>query len=307
MPSWDDLRLQFDSQPNDATKLHWLEASLHEALRSISTLRDSRNVICYASAFLQKPQAPGYTTMLMMEDINGLMSVMHGMEWDRHLTLVLHTPGGDPGAANALVAYLHSKYSDIEVIVPTFAMSAGTMMAMGANRIVMGRQSQLGPIDAQLQTKHGPVSAGAMLDTFARARQEIGANQNMAHLWHPILQSMGPSLVQEASNALQYGEAMVAGWLEHRMFAGRPDANHVAQAAARHFNATDVHKNHSRRIDRDEARAVGLTIEDLEAHQQLQEAVLTAYHVVSLNFSVTKAVKVFASHRGVTWQKNLQA
>ena len=179
------------------------------------------------------------------------------------------------------------------------------MIALGSNHIVMGRQSQLGPIDAQMQTKHGSVSAGAMLDTFARAQREITENQNMAHLWHPILQSMGPSLIQEAANALEYGETMVRNWLEKRMFAGKENAADAATAAARHFNATDVHKNHSRRIDRDEARALGLSVEELELNQALQEAVLTAYHLISLNFSVTKAVKLFVSHNGVTWQKNL--
>jgi hypothetical protein len=255
---------------------------------------------------MQKPAAPGYTTMLMMEDINGLMACMHGMRWDRNLTLVLHTPGGVPGAANALVEYMHEKFADIEVIVPTFAMSAGTMMALGSNRIIMGRQSQLGPIDAQMQTKHGSVSAGAVLETFGRAQQEIAGNQNMAHLWHPILQSMGPSLIQESQNALEYGEVMVKGWLAKRMFAGRGDeAAELAAAAAKHFNATEVHKDHSRRIDRDEARSVELTVDDLEDSQHLQEAVLTAYHVVSMNFTVTKAVKLFANHLGTTWQKNL--
>src|SRR5690606_16891145 len=137
---------------------------------------------------------------------------------------------------------------------------------LGADKIVMGRQSQLGPIDAQMQTKHGPVSAGAMLDTFSRARRDIVDNQNLAHLWHPILQSMGPSLVQEAQNALDFGEQMVGNWLATRMFRGRENARDMASQAARHFNATDVHKNHARRIDREEARGLGLTIEDLEAN-----------------------------------------
>ncbi|ODS89387.1 MAG: hypothetical protein ABS45_16710 [Comamonas sp. SCN 65-56] len=304
MPSWVELRDQFDAQLTDQEKLQWLEAQLQAALQEISRQRDGRNVMFYASAFMQKPAAPSYMTMLMMDDINGLMACMHNMTWERNLTLVLHTPGGVPGAANALVEYMHSKFADIEVVVPTFAMSAGTMMALGANRIVMGRQSQLGPIDAQMQTKHGSVSAGAVLETFGRARSEISDNQSMAHLWHPILQSMGPSLIQESGNALEYGEVMVKGWLAKRMFAGRPDAAEKAAAAARHFNATEVHKDHSRRIDRDEARSVELSVESLEDSQPLQEAVLTAYHIMSMNFTVTKAVKIFANHMGVTWQKN---
>jgi hypothetical protein len=306
MPSWDDLRREFDSQPDVQTKLHWLQLALRSALEQVSSLRSGRNVIFYASAFLQKPGVPAFNTMLMMEDINGLMSSMHGMDWDRQLTLVLHTPGGDPSAANALVAYMHSKFTDIEVIVPTYAMSAGTMVSLGSNRIIMGRQSQLGPIDAQMQTKHGSVSAGAMLDAFARARSDIERNQDLAHLWVPILQSMGPSLIQEAQNALDFGEAMVRGWLAQRMFAGRPNADDLARAAAHHFNSTDVHKNHARRIDRSEARALQLEVEDLEDHQDLQEAVLTAYHIVSLNFTATKSVKLFASNGGAYWEKVLQ-
>lgn len=305
MPSWNEIRRDFESQPNEQAKLHWLDANLQTALHRVSSERQNRNVIFYGSAFLQKPNAPPWSTMLMLEDINGLMSVMPGMDCSRQLCLILHTPGGDPGAANALVAYLHSKFADIEVIVPTYAMSAGTMICLGSNKIVMGRQSQLGPIDAQMQTKHGSVSAGAALDTFERARADITANQTLAHLWHPILQNMGPSLIQEAQNALDYGEAMVKGWLEKRMFSGHSDAATIAQNAARHFNTTQVHKNHSRRIDRDEARGLGLVIEELEPIQTFQDAVLTAYHVLSLWFSVTRAVKILAANNGQIWQKNL--
>jgi ATP-dependent protease ClpP protease subunit len=303
MPSWDELRKEFDAQPNEQTKLHWLDATLTAALQSISTLRNDRNVIVYGSAFLQKPQLPPITTMIMMEDINGLMSVMQGMDCTRNLTLVLHTPGGDPGAANALMAYLHSKFTDIETIVPTYAMSAGTMMCLGSNRIIMGRQSQLGPIDAQMVTSNGTRSAGAMIDAFERARAEILQNTNLAHLWHPVLQSMGPSLIQEAQNSLDYGEAMVKGWLEKRMFAGQSDAATKATSIARHFNAVQIHKNHSRRIDRDEARGVGVLIDELEPNQAFQDAVLTAYHALSLNFSVSKAVKILANNNGLVWQK----
>lgn len=303
MASWDELRRAFDAQPDEGAKLQWLKDELTSALARVSARREGRNVIFYASAFLQKPTAPGIFTMLTMEDINGLMAVMPGMDFSRGLTLILHTPGGDPGAANALMAYLHSKFPHIETIVPTYAMSAGTMMSLGTNNIIMGRQSQLGPIDAQMQTQSGMRSAGAMLDAFEQARAEILQNTNLAHVYHPILQAMGPSILQEARNYLEYGEQMVRGWLADRMFAGEADANEKAAAVARHFNATNVHKNHSRRIDREEARGVGLVIEDLEADQETQDAVLTAYHVASINFAVTKAVKFHACDNGIAWQK----
>lgn len=57
------------------------------------------------------------------------MATLHGMEWEKGLTLILHTPGGVTNAAESIVSYLHSKFSDIETIVPTIAMSAGTMIS----------------------------------------------------------------------------------------------------------------------------------------------------------------------------------
>ena len=55
-------------------------------------------------------------------------------------------------------------------------------------------------------------------------------------------------------NALDYGERMVAKWLENYMFAGKPNAKKLAKNAAAHFNAAASHKSHGRRIDRDEER-----------------------------------------------------
>ena len=67
---------------------------------------------------------------------------------------------------------------------------------------------------------------------------------------------------------------------------------------ARYFNNARRHKSHGRRIDRDEARNVGLDIEDLESNQNLQEAVLTAYHVATITFEKGAATKFLISSAG---------
>jgi len=46
------------------------------------------------------------------------MSTLYGMQWNKGLCLVLHTPGGVTNAAESIVAYLRSKFTDLEVIVP---------------------------------------------------------------------------------------------------------------------------------------------------------------------------------------------
>jgi len=171
MPSWNDLISKLESQPNDQAKSKWLNSSFDKELQKIGTLRKDRNVIFYASAFLQKPQAPAILLQITHEEINGFMSVMNGMDWDKGLTLILHTPGGATNATETIVAYLRSKFNDIEVVIPTYAMSAGTMISLASDRVIMGRQSQMGPIDPQMLISGRIVSATAIIEQFER---EIG-------------------------------------------------------------------------------------------------------------------------------------
>lgn len=303
MPSWNDLLDEFN-QLSDADKGAWLIGKMNAALTDVSALRN-RNVIAYGSAFLQKPQAPAPALTITHEDLNGLMSVMYGMDWSRGLTLLLHTPGGVTNAAETIVAYLRSKFgTNIEAIVPTFAMSAGTMISLSTQRVVMGRQSQLGPIDPQMPIGGRFVSARAVVEQFDRGLAEIKADASVALAWAPVLQTMGPALLREAQNALDYGETMVAKWLATSMFAGSTDPDAQGATVARHFNDASTHKSHGRRIDRAEAQGVGVVTEELEANQDLQEAVLTAYHLITIFFEQSPATKILWSSHGRTWLKN---
>ena len=111
-------------------------------------------------------------------------------------------------ATETFVDYLRSKFDFIETIVPVYAMSGGTLIALGSDRIVMGNQSQLGPIDAQLPLTNGSVPASSILNQFALAKKEILEDRAVAAAWAPILQSMGPSLLQQAQFALDCGQQM---------------------------------------------------------------------------------------------------
>lgn len=305
MGSWNELIEELGRQRDDQAKSQWLCGKQQEALRQISHIQGGANVIFYASAWLQKPTAPPVTTQLTSEELNGFMSVVRGLEWDKGLTLLLHTPGGQLSAVETVAAYLHSKFPSIEVIVPTYAMSAGTMLCLAANRVIMGRQSQLGPTDPQMVVGPGQmVSACAIVDQFDRAKADIEKDLRMAHLWAPILQSLGPALLQEANRVLDYAETMVARWLESHMFKDQSDPASMARKVASYFRGSE-HKSHGRRIDRDEARDQGVIVDDLEADQSLQDAVLTAYHVATITMEKSPASKILISHKGTMWVKNL--
>lgn len=305
MPSWNTLVDNLNAQPTDEAKAQYVSNTLMAALGAVSTIRGDRNVIFYGSSFLQKPTIPGAQLMITHEDLNGLMTVVHEMDCSKGLTLMLHTPGGVTNAAETVVAYLKSKFPYFEVLVPTLAMSAGTMIALASNRLVMGRQSQLGPIDPQMNVGGGrTVSARSVVEQFERAKAEVLADQLTAHVWAPIVQSLGPALLQEAQNALDYSESMVARWLAAGMFAGEGDPQAKGSAVAHHFNDASTHKSHGRRIDRDEARSQGLAVDDLEDSQDLQEAALTAYHLATIMFENGPTAKFVTTNSGRVWIKN---
>lgn len=304
MPTWNDLLEQFGAR-SEEDRIAWLQATLTSNLKHLSALREDRHVILYGSAFLQKPQVPAEVIQIAHEDLNGFMATFAGSEWTRGLTLVLHTPGGVTNAAESIVSYMRDKFSDVEVIVPLMAMSAGTMIALASDRLFMGSPSQLGPIDPQLVMGTGrAVSAQAVVEQFQQARLDIASNKTAAHAWAPILASLGPALLKEAENALAYSERMVAQWLANHMLKDDPESSEKGMSIAHHFNDASSHKSHGRRIDRNEARSVGVNVTDLEANPHLQDASLTVYHLMTILFEQTKAAKIITNDSGRLWLKN---
>jgi hypothetical protein len=310
--TWNALLEEFSAVTDPRLKIQWLNEQIQTKLAAVSRLRNNNNVLLYGSAFLQKPNAPAPNISITPEDIDGLMAVVHGMNWDQGLSLVLHTPGGVTNATETIVAYLRSKFPAIEAIVPTYAMSAGTMISLACERVVMSRQSQLGPIDPQMAFGGRNISARAIVEQFERARIEIVGDStkgiqgdlSMAHVWAPVLATIGPALLQEAQNALDYSERMVARWLADYMFAGQPDREALGRTIAQHFNDASKHLSHGRRIDRVEARQLNVVVEDLEDSQQVQEEVLTLYHVMTIAFQNSTATKMIEGTSGGRWVKN---
>lgn len=304
MPTWDSLLSQLNTLQTPDQKQQFLNSTLNNALDKIAKRRGS-NTLIYASSFLQKPMIPPFLTQISPEDINGFKASISGLDFNKPLTLILHTPGGVMAATETIVEYLRSKFSYMEVIVPVYAMSGGTMMALAANKIVMGRQSQLGPIDAQLATQQGiSMSASSILAQFEKAKEEIAKDKATAAVWAPVLSTIGPSLIQQAQNSLECGGQMVERWLASSLLSGKDDAETQAATIAGYFNSEDVHLSHGRRISAQEAVDVGLDIEILEDDQDFQDEVLTAYHMATLVFEQTPVAKLMRNDQGRGWIKN---
>jgi ClpP class serine protease len=85
-----------------------------------------------------------------IDDAEGILRVIRETPPDRPIEIILHTPGGMVLAAQQIAAALADHPAKVTAVVPHYAMSGGTLIALSANEIVVDRHAALGPVDPQL-------------------------------------------------------------------------------------------------------------------------------------------------------------
>lgn len=309
MPTWGELlkELQQLHQAKDLPPGVSPFDHLRRKYLQMLAEKTERNVILYASKWTQggvEPEAISITP----EDMQGFMEVIHGLTGDK-LDLIVHSPGGSAEATESLVTYLRSKFNDIRVLIPHAAMSAASMLACSANRLVMGKHSFIGPIDPQfiMQTELGRASvpAHAILEQFALAQKECHNPQLLAS-WLPMLRQYGPALIVQCRLAIELGESLVSEWLARYMFSGEQDPQKKAATVAKALADHGTFKSHGRFISRDQTKALGLLVDDLEGDQAVQDALLSVFHAATHTFVATPAVKLIENHNGKAFIKQQQ-
>jgi hypothetical protein len=84
------------------------------------------------------------------------------------LLLLLNTPGGGLHSSFKVARALRDSFKYIEILIPHMAASGGTLISLIADKIIMGRMSQLSPVDPQLPYKGRRVSALFVRHAFNR-------------------------------------------------------------------------------------------------------------------------------------------
>lgn len=292
MPNWNEVIVEIQEEQKRNPNTNPLDTVRRKYLKKISEI-SGRNTITYYSGWLQKPQAAG--TAVGDKDKSGFMLTINKLDRTKGLDLILHTPGGDIAATESLVDYLYSMYgNDIRVIVPQISMSAGTMIAFASKEIVMGKHSNLGPIDPQM----GGLACQAVLNEFKQAKEDIKQDPQSAALWQVIISKYHPTFLGSCKQAIEWSEKMVYSWLLNNMCNG--DEDRVKKIVETFSNHTEQ-KSHARHISKKECEEVGLNITELETDQDFQDAVLTTHHAFMHTFSSTLCVKIIENHNGVAY------
>ena len=201
------------------------------------------------------------------------------------ISVILDTPGGIVEVVERMVATLRSSYDDMTVIVPDRAMSAGTILALSADRIMMDYFSCLGPIDPQIEKDDKLVPALSYLNQFERLNRKAD-DGNLTAAEYALLSKLDLGELYQFEQARELSIELLVKWLSRYKFKGwsKTETRGIevtdqmkeerAQRIAALLNDTARWHSHARGIDAKTLRdEVGLRIDDLAAESKLYDSI----------------------------------
>ncbi len=220
-------------------------------------------------------------------DIRPLAALLRTMGKQDEAGVVIQSLGGDADVAHHLSNLIREYVDRLHVYVPTYAASAATLFALGADKLWMGPSSELSPIDPQV-----PVDP-KMLIPMAESTDLPGSDEMVsipAHVIRDFLELIGVLEVQGNSQGkrtrpkvdiarleslLKPLNPWILGWYERadkvsRVYAHeflvqrllRDKDNKEALADAIVETLLDHYASHEASITRKEARRIGIPVED---------------------------------------------
>ena len=128
----------------------WLAIKRAQAIRAIERSRRSRVITMIHRQ--EKRSLFGFSVArhIDLEDAQTIIGAIKETPKDLPIDLIIHTPGGLVLAAMQIARAVEAHPAKVTVLVPVYAMSGGTLIALAADEIVLGEFSVLGPIDPQI-------------------------------------------------------------------------------------------------------------------------------------------------------------
>ena len=173
---------------------------------------------------------------ISMEDSEEVLRAIRSAPKDRPIDLIIHTPGGLVLAATQIAKALHDHPAETRVIVPHYAMSGGTLIALAADKIIMDPHAVLGPVDPQLGQYPDP--------SIVRAVEKKGVEK---------VDDQTLILADVAEKAIKQVRSFIYGLLKDRY--GGEKAEELAQIL------TEGRWTHDYPITYEHARELGLHVE----------------------------------------------
>jgi len=215
-----------------------------------------------------------------------LRQAIEGLQERKNVvTVILDTPGGVVEVVERMVSVLRSVYDEVTVIVPDRAMSAGTILALSADRIMMDHLSCLGPIDPQIERDGKLVPALSYLNQFERLNEKAQDGQ-LTTAEYALLNKLDLGELYQFDQARELSIDLLIRWLTQYKFknwaatetrgeaVSEPMKVERAREIAALLNDPEKWHSHGRAIDARTLREeVNLKIDSFEEDAGLYRAV----------------------------------
>lgn len=287
-----------------------LSTEIRRALKEISDIRGKPNIAYLANVV--NPNIKAGTAIDYSDDLPFSELVNTIAEGEKDLDVIIVTPGGSGTQVAKFVDKLRARFDKVSFIIPNIAMSAGTMLAMSGDEIIMTNSSYIGPIDPQVPNKEGIyVPAQSILTLIeeiqerGRVALENGKNPDWTDL--QILRQIDPKEIGNAINASKYSVELVENYLHDYKFKtwlthsdGRPvtpeEKRKRAKEIAEQLSKHSLWKSHGRGINRESAWDVcSLKVTHSESIEGLDRAIKRFWALFYWIFENTPIFKSFVS------------
>ncbi|HOK57494.1 SDH family Clp fold serine proteinase [Methanothrix sp.] len=105
-----------------------------------------------------------------IDDSEEVLRAIRSAPKDVPIDIILHTPGGLALAATQIALALKNHPARTSVIIPHYAMSGGTLIALAVDEIIMDPNAALGPVDPQLGDQTGAYPATSILKVVEKKK-----------------------------------------------------------------------------------------------------------------------------------------
>ena len=195
------------------------------------------------------------------------------------ISLILYTCGGDTLAAYNIINLIREFCDELEIIVPNKCRSAGTLMTLGANNILMTKQATLGPIDPSIIRPMSPIIPGtnppqklslsveSVKGYFSLLKEEFGAtsDSSLSAAYTKLAEHIHPLVLGDVYRTQKQIQMLAQKMLEIS-YSNKKQIKKIVS-----FLCSDS-GSHDYTINRTEAKSLGLNVESptTEIYAQLK-------------------------------------
>ena len=231
------------------------------------------------------------------EDIQPFGDLLVRLSSKQNFDLLLQSPGGDIDAAEKIVYMCREIGGEFRVIIPEYAKSAATLIALASDQVIMGLASEIGPIDAQL-TGPGPggatfqTSAQAFIDEFDRIKKEVDDTGKLSPAYFPLLEGINLGFIRMCRNLMDRSQKFAEKWLKKYMLKDNPQA---AEGLAADLCNVKKWLSHGVVIDADQATLLGVKVKKLSQDDDLWKQIWYLHCCYGVLFRRTPISKIYES------------